>query len=49
MGYVPGDQFSQKESMAEDAWLDNRLTMDLSRQMKHPLATMSADANKCYN
>jgi hypothetical protein len=49
MGYVPGDQYSQKESTAKDARLDNRLTMDLSRQMKHPLATMSADANKCYN
>ncbi len=49
MGYVPGDQHSQKESTAEDARLDNRLIMDLSRQMKHPLATMSANANKCYN
>ncbi len=49
LGYVPGDQYSQKESMAEDARLDNRLTMDLSRQMKHPLAAMSADADKCYN
>ncbi len=49
MGYVPGNQYSQKESMAEDARLNNQLTMDLSRQMKHPLATMSADANKCYN
>ncbi len=48
MGYIPGDQYSQKESMAKDARLDNRLTMDLSRQMKHPLATMSANANKCY-
>jgi hypothetical protein len=49
LGYVPGDQYSQKKSTAEDARLDNRLTMDLSRQMKHPLATMSADADKCYD
>ena len=49
MGYIPGDQYSQKESTAEDARMDNRLTMDLSRQMKHPLATMSADADKCYD
>jgi hypothetical protein len=49
MGYVPGDQYSQRESTAEDARMDNRLTMDLSRQLKHPLATMSADADKCYD
>jgi hypothetical protein len=49
LGYVPGDQYSQKKNMAEDARLNNRLTMDLSRQMRHPLATMSTDADKCYN
>jgi hypothetical protein len=49
MGYIPGDQYSQKESTAEDARMDNRLTMDISRQMKHPLAKMSADADKCYD
>ncbi len=49
LGYIPGNQYSQKESTAEDARLYNRLTMDLSRQMKHPLATMSADADKCYD
>jgi hypothetical protein len=48
-GYLPGNQYSQKESTAEDARLDNQLMMDLSRQMKHPLATMSANADKCYN
>jgi hypothetical protein len=49
LGYVPGNQYSQKESTAEDARLDNRLTVDLSRQMKHPLATMSANMDKCYD
>jgi hypothetical protein len=49
LGYVAEDQYSQKESTAEDAKLDNKLTMDLSRQLRHPLATMSADADKCYN
>ncbi len=49
MGYIPGDQYSQKESTAKDARLNNRLTMDLSRRMKHPLAIMSADADKCYD
>jgi hypothetical protein len=29
--------------------MDNRLTMDISRQLKQPLATMAADADKCYN
>jgi hypothetical protein len=30
LGYIPGDQYSQKESTTEDARMDNRLTMDLS-------------------
>jgi hypothetical protein len=29
LGYVPGDQYSQKESTAEYAQMDNRLTMDI--------------------
>jgi hypothetical protein len=49
LGYIPGDQYSQKESTAEDACMDNPLTMDISRQLRHPLATMSADADKCYD
>jgi hypothetical protein len=49
LGYVFGGQYSQKEGTAEDARLDNQPTMDLSRQMNHPLATMSANADKCYN
>ena len=32
IGYVPGDQYSQKESTAEDACMDNRLTMDISQR-----------------
>jgi hypothetical protein len=49
LGYIPGDQYSQKESMVEDARMDNRLTMDISQQLHHPLATMLADTDKCYN
>jgi hypothetical protein len=49
LGYMLEDQYRQKKSMAEDAKLDNKLTMDLSRQLRHPLATMSADADKCYD
>ncbi len=48
LGYVPRYQYSQKESTAKDARMDNRLTIDISRQLWHPLATMSADADKCY-
>ena len=43
LGYVPRYQYSQKESTAKDARMDNRLTIDISRQLWHPLATMSAD------
>ncbi len=49
LGYVAGDQYIQKESMAEDAKTDNKLTMDILHQLRHPLATMSADADKCYD
>jgi hypothetical protein len=49
LGYIPGNQYSQKESTAEDARMDNRLTMDISRQLKQPLATMAADVDKCYD
>jgi hypothetical protein len=49
LGYAPGNQYSQKESTAEDAQMNNRLTMDISRQLRHPLVTMSADADKCYD
>ncbi len=49
LGYIPGNQYSQKESTAEDAQMDNGLTMDISRQLKQPLATMAADTDKCYD
>jgi len=45
LGYVAEDQYSQKRGRK----LDNKLTMDLSRQLRHPLATMLADADKCYD
>jgi hypothetical protein len=49
IGYIPEDQYSKKGSTAEDLKLDNRLTMDLSRQFRQPLAAVSVDADKCYN
>jgi hypothetical protein len=48
LGYVPGYQYSQKDSTAEAARMDNRLTMDISCKLLHPLATMATDADKCY-
>jgi hypothetical protein len=49
MQYVPDDQYSQRESTAEDSKFDNRLTMDMSRQFCQPLVAISADAVKCYD
>lgn len=48
-GFIPGDQYSQKECTAEDARLDSRFTMDMSRQLRTPLALVSVDADKCYD
>ncbi len=35
--------------MAEDTRLDSRYTMDISRQLRTPLASVSVDADKCYD
>lgn len=48
-GYLPEEHFSQKESMAEDACLDKTITMDISRQSRHPMAVLSLDAAQCYD
>jgi hypothetical protein len=40
IGYVPEDQSSKKSSTVEDTKLDNRLTMDLSRQLQLPLVAI---------
>ena len=45
----PEEHYSQKESMAEDACLDKTLTMDISRQARHPMAILSLDAAQCYD
>ncbi len=34
LGYIPEDQYSKKGSTAEDSKLNNRLTLDLSRQFR---------------
>ncbi len=47
--YIPYDQYSQRENTAEDARLDSRPTYDISCQLKFPMATVSVDADKCYD
>jgi hypothetical protein len=49
IGYVLEDQYSKKNSTAKDSKLDNRLSMDILRQLQLPLVAISADADKCYN
>jgi len=41
--------FSQKESTAEDDKFDKTLMADLSRQARHPMTVVSADAAYCYD
>jgi hypothetical protein len=43
-GYIPEEQFSQRQSTAEDGKMDYRLTCDISRQLHQPLGVVSADA-----
>ncbi len=46
-GYIPEELFSQKVNTAEDAKFDKTLMADLSRQARHPLTIVSADAAYC--
>ena len=48
-GYIPEEQYSQKQSTTEDGKMDYRLTTDLSRQLRQPLGVVSADASNCYD
>jgi hypothetical protein len=43
-GYIPEELFSQKGTTAEDAKFDKTLMADLSRQARHPMTIVSADA-----
>ncbi len=47
--YLPEELFSQKGSTAEDAKFDKTLMAILSRQARHPMTVVSADAAYCYN
>jgi hypothetical protein len=48
-GYIPEELFSQKGNTAEDAKFDKTLMADLSRQARHPMTIVSADAAYCYD
>jgi hypothetical protein len=45
--YLPEELFSQKESTAEDTKFDKTLMVDISRQARHPMTVVSADAAYC--
>jgi hypothetical protein len=47
--YLPEELFSQKGSTAEDAKFVKTLIADLSRQARHPMMVVSADAAFCYD
>ncbi len=47
--YLPEELFSQKGCTAEDAKFDKTLMADLSRQARHPMTVVSADAAYCYD
>jgi hypothetical protein len=49
IGYTPEELYSQKRSMSEDAKFDNTLMADLSRQARHLMTVVSADAAYCYD
>ena len=48
-GLIPAEQYSEKQSTAEDGSFDKILQGDISRQMRWPMAIISADAANCYN
>ncbi len=48
-GYVPEELFSQKGSTVKDAKFDKTLIADLSRQARHPMTIISANAAHYYD
>ena len=47
--YLPEELFGQKGCTAEDAKFDKTLIADLSRQSRHPMMVVSANAAYCYD
>ena len=48
-GFLPKEHFSKNISTTDDAKFDKTLTEDLSRQIRHPMVTVSVDASQCYD
>ncbi len=47
--YATKELFSQKGSTSEDAKFNKTLMADLSRQARHPMMVVSANAAYCYD
>ena len=48
-GVIPNEQYSDKQSTAEDGTFDKILQSDIGRQRRLPFAIISADAANCYD
>ena len=48
-GIIPQEQYSDKQSTAEDGTFDKILQSDIARQRRMPFAILSADAANCYD
>jgi hypothetical protein len=48
-GFMPEEHFCQKQLMAEDAFFDKIITLDLSWQSRQPMALVSIDSAQCYD
>ena len=47
--FLPEEHFSQRDSIADDAKLDKTLTVNLSRQARHPTVTAPVEATQYYD
>ena len=48
-GIIPGEQYSEQQSTAEDGSWDKILQSDISRQFRLAMGIISADAANCYD
>ena len=48
-GIIPPEQYSEKQSTAEDGTFDKILQADISRQRRMRMSIVSADAANCYD
>ena len=47
--FIPAEQYSEKQSTADDGSFDKVLQGDISRQRRLPMSIISADAANCYD